>query len=56
MYALRCPNPDPHGPHDVDPRGDWTGFTCPGPAPEEWDDLPPADYEHLIPGRIWPLT
>lgn len=47
MYPQRCPNPDPHGPHDVKPRGTQTGFTCPGPAPD--CDLPPADFGHLIP-------
>jgi hypothetical protein len=47
MYPQRCTDPRPHGPHQVAPRGYRTGFTCPGPAPA--DDLPPADFEHLVP-------
>ncbi|GIE46399.1 hypothetical protein [Actinoplanes lobatus] len=55
MYPQRCTKPDPHGPHRVHAVGFRTGFTCAGSPPVE-DDLPPADHEHLIPGRIWPLT
>jgi hypothetical protein len=47
MYPQRCTDPRPHGPHPVAPHGYRTGFTCPGPAPA--DDLPPADFEHLVP-------
>jgi hypothetical protein len=48
-YPQRCTDPRPHGPHRV-PGCDGCGqtaFDCPGPAPA--DDLPPADFEHLIP-------
>jgi hypothetical protein len=47
MYPQRCTDSRPHGPHYVAPRGYRTGFTCPGPAGE--CDLPPADFEHLVP-------
>jgi hypothetical protein len=49
MYPQRCTDPHPHGPHHV-PGCDLcgqTGFTCAG-GPVECD-LPPADFEHLIP-------
>lgn len=40
MYPQRCPDERPHGPHDVPPRGTWTGFTCVGRwTPEEFEAL-----------------
>jgi hypothetical protein len=35
----RCPDPLPHGPHEVAARGTWTGFTCPGRDPDETERL-----------------
>ncbi len=37
MYPQRCTDPRTHGPHYVKPRGTWTGFTCPGHDPDEFE-------------------
>jgi hypothetical protein len=37
MYPQRCTDPHPHGPHHVPARGSWTGFTCAGHDPAEFE-------------------